>query len=115
MQGTSKDKGGLDGTPRMKAPTEVQIQVDEDGFQLVSTRRKGKPTYTLHQSQGGAHKANYLETLLKGSNVATVSFGKGSRGDRSGRKLDQPQLVRSMEILVLRCGGGHLSNCNRVR
>ena len=33
---TSKEKGGADGISRVKAPTKVQIQVDEDGFQLVS-------------------------------------------------------------------------------
>ena len=56
----------------------VQIQVDEDGFQLVSNRRKGQPTYTFHQPQGYAHKGNYLDTLLQGNNVATVSFGIGN-------------------------------------
>ena len=62
----------------MKAPTEVQIQVHENGFQLVSTRRKGKPTYTLHQSQGGAHKANYLETLLKAATWRQCHLGKAA-------------------------------------
>ena len=78
MPGISKEKGGADGTSRVRAPSKAQIQVDEDGFQLVSNRRKGKPTYTFHQPQGGAHKATYLDSLLKGSNVATVSFGIGN-------------------------------------
>lgn len=76
--GTSKEKRGADVTSSSKAPMEAQVQVDEDGFRLVTNRRKGKSNYPPHQAQGGPHKANYLEKLLKGSNVATISFGKAN-------------------------------------
>lgn len=71
-----KEKGGVHVTSSLKTPTGMQVQVDEDGFQLVTNRRKGKSLYSIRPAQGGAHNASYLETLLKGSNVATVSFGK---------------------------------------
>ena len=69
-----------DASPTLKATKVTQVQEDEDGFQLVTRRKKGKMNIPLHHPQEGPHKAPYREKLLMGGNVATVSFGDTDMG-----------------------------------
>ncbi|XP_042041272.1 uncharacterized protein LOC121786711 [Salvia splendens] len=79
-QGPPEESKAADTSPSLKVTRVNQVQVDEDGFQLITRWKKGKMNYSLHHYQEGPLKAPYLEKLLTGGNVATVSFGDTDMG-----------------------------------